>query len=64
MGLAYDDLLKKYFVVEAFTDKGVWEIVGSYNDLIDALESFSDELDTTPIRPVRLTSPTDVSIYV
>lgn len=52
----------KVFTVEIKTGKG-WEVVDSSNNMSDAIQKFIKELGGYPIYPVRLTSPTDLSIY-
>lgn len=53
----------KVFTIEINGPKG-WEVVGTYNSLVDAVHRYEEEmLQRDPIVAVRLTSPTDVSIY-
>lgn len=51
----------KVFTVEVNGEKG-WEVVGTYNTWYAAFERFQKELGMG-LEPVRLTSPTDTSIY-
>ena len=52
----------KIFTIEVKTEKG-WEVVGTYNNIRDAISYYESEMAQVPTLPVRLTSPTDVTIY-
>jgi len=51
----------KVFTIEVYTSKG-WEVVSTHNGLNEAINRFRQEcLKSTD--PVRLTTPTDTTIY-
>jgi hypothetical protein len=52
----------KVFTVEVDGPKG-WEVVSSTDNLEKAIMRFRAELNVFPLEAVRLTSPTDLSIY-
>lgn len=52
----------KVFTIEILTSKA-WEVVGTYDASKPAIQRYEQELEQEPIMAVRLTSPTDLTIY-
>jgi hypothetical protein len=52
----------KVFTIEAKTDKG-WEVTDTYDSLWEAINRFRFLMLEDSYNVVRLTSPTDTSIY-
>ncbi len=52
----------KYFTLEQLRD-GKWELIWTANSLDDAISMFRGKLLGSDTAIIRLTSPTDTSIY-
>lgn len=54
--------MNQVFTIEIKGSKG-WEVIATYNEIEVAIRRYREELRIVPIMAVRLTSPTDLTIY-